>query len=242
MVAMAALELTPLEARVLGVLIEKEMTTPESYPLSLNALVAGCNQKSNRDPVLSVVEREVNDAILNLRVAGLIEFVQLIGQRVEKYRHRAGTALSLEPPELAVLAELLLRGPQQPGELRGRADRMQPFPALESLQPVLASLSAKGLAGRIERREGERTGRWAQLLTGTEVAVTSPPPVASAAGIAPSAPFSRSPEASLLPPPPAPAAPRPAAPPADVHAALAALDARVARLETMVSELLARST
>ena len=231
---MPALELNALEARVLGVLIEKEFTTPEGYPLSLNALVAGCNQKNNRDPVLSVVEREVNDAILNLRVAGLIEFVQLIGQRVEKYRHKAGVALHLEPPELAVLAELLLRGPQQPGELRTRAERMQPLTTLESLQSTLASLATKQLVARLEKREGERASRWAQLLAPTEglnLATSSPPPVASAAGLSTSAPLSR---------PPAPAAGMPPLQPAPHSVHPAGLEARVARLESQVADLRAR--
>src|SRR5678816_229168 len=151
LVAMPALELNALEARVLGVLVEKERTTPEGYPLSLNALVAGCNQKNNRDPVLNVGEREVNAAILNLRVAGLVEFVQLVGQRVEKYRHRAGATLHLEPAEVAVLAELLLRGDQQPGELRSRAERLRGPATLEALQTVLDSLAVKGLVTRLER-------------------------------------------------------------------------------------------
>ena len=93
-------QLDPIEARIIGSLIEKEATTPEQYPLSLNALVNGCNQKNNRDPLLSLSEREVNDAILKLRVAGLVEFVQLAGQRVEKYRHKTGSALHLEPAEV----------------------------------------------------------------------------------------------------------------------------------------------
>jgi uncharacterized protein YceH (UPF0502 family) len=217
---MPALELNALEARVLGVLVEKERTTPEGYPLSLNALVAGCNQKNNRDPVLNVGEREVNAAILNLRVAGLVEFVQLVGQRVEKYRHKAGAGLHLEPAEVAVLAELLLRGSQQPGELRGRAARMHPLPTLEELQAVLDALAAKGFVARLERRAGERTARWAQLLApeagltraeGPDVAATRPASVPAAA---------------------APAARPSAAPPAP-----GGLEARVARLEAEVAAL-----
>ena len=215
---MPALELNALEARVLGVLVEKERTTPEGYPLSLNALVSGCNQKNNRDPVLNVGEREVNAAILNLRVAGLVEFVQLVGQRVEKYRHKAGAALHLEPAEVAVLAELLLRGSQQPGELRGRAERMHPLPTLEALQGVLDSLAAKGLVARLERRAGERAARWVQLLAPEE---GQPPAAASAA--APSA---------------SPAAP--AVPPSRAPPATGGLEARVARLEVEVAELRAR--
>jgi len=171
---MTELQLEALEGRVLGVLIEKERTTPEGYPLSLNALVNGCNQKSNRDPPMSVGEREVNDTILKLRVAGLVEFVQLVGQRVEKYRHRAGAALHVEPAEAAVLAELLLRGAQQPGELRSRAERMHPLPTLEALAAVLDGLEAKGLVARLERQPGERAARWTQLLApGAQAAETA---------------------------------------------------------------------
>ncbi|HEX5009011.1 MAG TPA: YceH family protein [Planctomycetota bacterium] len=161
---MTDIQLEPLEARVLGVLIEKALTTPEQYPLSLNGLTAGCNQKNNRDPVLSVSEREVADAILRLRVAGLVEFVQLTGQRVEKYRHNADAHLQLQPAEVAVLAELLLRGPQQAGELRGRVERMHAMPDLQALQLVLDALAVKGLVVRLERRSGERASRYAQTL------------------------------------------------------------------------------
>jgi uncharacterized protein YceH (UPF0502 family) len=226
---MPALELNALEARVLGVLVEKERTTPEGYPLSLNALVAGCNQKSNRDPVLNVGEREVNAAILNLRIAGLVEFVQLVGQRVEKYKHKAGAGLHLEPAEVAVLAELLLRGSQQPGELRARVERMHPLPTLEALQAVLDAMAAKGLVVRLERRPGERTARWAQLLAPGDEAVAGPPPVV-AAGSATSAPLAQPPGAR----------PPPAATPSAPHAAPAGLEARVARLEAQVAELRAQ--
>ena len=231
---MTALELKPLEARVLGVLIEKELTTPEGYPLSLNAVISGCNQKSNRDPVMNVGEREVNEAILTLRVAGLIEFVQLVGQRVEKYKHRAGATLHLEPAEVAVLAELLLRGDQQPGELRSRAERLHGPATLEALHAVLDSLAAKGLAARLERRPGERTSRWGQLLA----------PGAGGAAEAPREPSReppREPPRELPPaePPRTETAPR-AAPAAAPAAPPAGLEARVARLEAEVAALKAR--
>src|SRR5262245_33314528 len=205
------IQLEPLEARVLGVLIEKELTTPEQYPLSLNALTAGCNQKNNRDPVLSTSEHEVSAVIPKLRVAGLVEFVQLTGQRVEKYRHKAGAHLHLEPAEVAVLAELLLRGPQQAGELRGRVERMHPMPDLAALQLVLDSMAGKGLVTRLERRTGERANRYAQTLAPTE-------------GAAPSAAAA-----------PAPAAATSVAEPA--ASAGGGLEARVAALEAEVAAL-----
>src|SRR5262245_48158472 len=208
---MTSLQLEPLEARVLGVLIEKELTTPEQYPLSLNALTSGCNQKNNRDPLLSVADAAVNDAILKLRVAGLVDFVQLTGQRVEKYRHKAGAALHLLPAEVAVLAELLLRGAQQPGELRGRVERLHPMPDLPALQAVLDAMVGKGLVVRHERVPGERANRYAQTLC---------PAQGGAATV--SAATER----------PAPAARAPA-----VAAAPVGLEARVAALEAEVAEL-----
>src|SRR6185312_14596512 len=123
--------LTPIESRVLGVLIEKATTTPEQYPLSLNALTNGANQKNNRDPVLSVSDDEVFDAVESLREKQLAVRVDQVGSRVHKYKHTAGEILRCSGAQLAVLAELLLRGPQTQGELRGRASRMHPIATLE---------------------------------------------------------------------------------------------------------------
>ena len=121
------IQLNPAESRVLGVLIEKATTTPEQYPLSLNALTSGCNQKNNRDPVLTMTEDETFDALESLRAKQLSVRVDMAGSRVHRYKHTAGEALHARAGELAVLAELLLRGPQTIGELRGRASRMQPM-------------------------------------------------------------------------------------------------------------------
>jgi uncharacterized protein len=136
--------LEPIERRVLGVLIEKAKTTPENYPLSLNSLRNGCNQKSNRAPLLQLEEEQVEDAIESLRKVGAVIVIQGDG-RVEKYRHRAYEWLGVEKVELAVMAELLLRGAQTIGELRGRAARMEPIKDLGQLRPVLDALEAKGL-------------------------------------------------------------------------------------------------
>jgi len=229
MPAMPHIQLEPIEARVLGVLIEKELTTPEQYPLSLNALVSGCNQKNNRDPLLALSEREVNDAILKLRVAGLVEFVQLAGQRVEKYRHKAGSALRLEPAEVAVLAELLLRGPQQPGELRTHAARMHALATLEDLERVLAAMAGKGMLKRYERRSGERVERWGQLLAREEAEwVKAAAPAAVAALPAASA--------AAAPVPARPASPGLEARVAALEAELAALRERVRSLSAHVGE------
>jgi uncharacterized protein YceH (UPF0502 family) len=136
--------LGPIERRVLGVLIEKAKTTPENYPLSLNALRAGCNQKSNRAPQMQLEEDAIEEALDNLREAGAVLLVQ--GEsRVDRFRHLAYEWLGVDKVELAVMAELLLRGAQSVGELRGRAARMEPIKDLGELLPILAALVAKRL-------------------------------------------------------------------------------------------------
>jgi len=137
----------PLEAiqrRVLGVLIEKAKTTPENYPLSLNALRGGCNQKSNRSPMMQLEESQIEESLEELRQLGAVAQVQG-GARVDRYRHLAYEWLGVEKVELAVMAELLLRGAQTVGELRGRAARMEPIKDLSGLTPILNSLQSKGL-------------------------------------------------------------------------------------------------
>jgi uncharacterized protein len=132
------------ERRVLGVLIEKAKTTPENYPLSLNAIRTGANQKNNRSPLTQYEEEHVEEALESLRKVGAISVIQGSG-RVDKYRHLAYEWLGVDKVELAVMAELLLRGAQTVGELRGRAARMEPIKDLGELRPVLDSLNAKGL-------------------------------------------------------------------------------------------------
>ncbi len=136
--------LESIERRALGVLVEKAKTTPEAYPLSLNALRTGCNQKNNRAPLMLLEESQVEEACEQLRKAGAISQVQG-SSRVDRYRHLAYEWLGVEKVELAVMAELLLRGAQTVGELRGRAARMEPIKDLGELQPTLDSLAAKGL-------------------------------------------------------------------------------------------------
>lgn len=136
--------LDALERRVLGVLVEKAKTTPDAYPLSLNALRTGCNQKSNRFPQMSLDEEQVERAADSLRQKGALTLVQG-DSRVERYRHRMYEWLGVEKAELAVVAELLLRGAQTVGELRGRAARMEPIAGLAELTPIVDALVAKGL-------------------------------------------------------------------------------------------------
>lgn len=161
---MPALELDALEARILGVLIEKEFTTPDQYPLSLNGLASGCNQKSNRDPVLELNDSEIRAGIERLRPKGLVGAAHGAGARVEKYRHQAGAVWQLTPVELAVIAELMLRGAQMPGELRGRADRMAKIETLEQLATVLENLRQKGFVRRLEPLPGARAPQWEQIV------------------------------------------------------------------------------
>jgi len=136
--------LGPIDRRVVGVLVEKAKTTPDTYPLSLNALSTGCNQKNNRDPVMLLTDDAVEESLARLRASGAVQEVQGSG-RVSRYRHHMYEWLCVEKVELAVMAELLLRGAQTEGELRGRAARMEPIPDVNALRPILDSLRQKGL-------------------------------------------------------------------------------------------------
>ncbi len=163
-------KLSPLEARVLGCLIEKEISTPDQYPLSLNALVNACNQKSNRDPVISLSEREVQSVVDILIGRKLVTNVAGFNARVARYQHRFCNTefgeLKFSPAELAVLDELLLRGPQTPGELRSRCARMFAFTEVSEVDAVLEQLATKGpFVQRLEREPGKRESRYAQLFT-----------------------------------------------------------------------------
>jgi uncharacterized protein len=134
--------LTLAEQRVLGVLIEKQKTTPDVYPMTLNGLVTGCNQKSNREPVLNMTVEDVEDAIGNLHQKGMV--VRVMSGRTDKWKHVLYELWNLERVELAILAELFLRGPQSEGELRGRVSRMDPVESLDALRGQLHSLSERG--------------------------------------------------------------------------------------------------
>ncbi len=132
------------ERRVLGVLVEKAKTTPDVYPLTLNSLITGCNQKSNRDPVLNLTDVEVEDALNALKKRGLAQQITG-GGRVDKYRHILYDAWHVDKAQLAILGELLLRGPQSEGDVRTRASRMEPIADLDELRPHLRALSQRGL-------------------------------------------------------------------------------------------------
>ncbi len=172
--------LSPNEARVMGALVEKEITTPDYYPMTLNALTAACNQKSNRDPVLSLSENDVVQAFDEARKKALARMVEAGASRVPKYRHRLAETLQLTLPQLAVLSELLLRGAQTLGELRSRAERMHPFSSLTEVEAVLAELSAAEhpataitgtpLVARLPRQIGQKEARYTHLLCGIPTA------------------------------------------------------------------------
>lgn len=156
------IRLEPNEARVLGVLVEKQLTTPDQYPLSLNATTNGANQKSNRDPVLSLEEEDVTAALDGLERKYL---VRRVFSRVERYQQTAKETLKLQFPELAIVAELLMRGPQMPGELRARVSRMSDIESIGQLMAYLANLIERGFIQRIGAAPGARTERYVQLLS-----------------------------------------------------------------------------
>jgi len=160
--------LTEVEARVLGSLVEKELTTPDYYPLSLNALVNACNQKSNRDPTMNLNEDAVSQALRSLEKEGLAGPADGMDNRVTKFEHRLQEAFNFDRREIAILCELLLRGPQTPGELRSRAERMHPFDDLGQVQSTLQRLSQREppLVKMLPRQPGTKEARYAHLLSG----------------------------------------------------------------------------
>ena len=160
------LQLTPDESRVLGVLVEKALTTPEQYPLSLNAVVNGANQKNNRDPVMSMAEGDAFEALEGLRAKGLVIRSDMAGSRVNKYRQQAADVLRVRTAELVILAELLLRGPQTVGELRGRASRMHPLESLDLVKNMLRAMTEREepLVRELPPAPGSRAERYVQLL------------------------------------------------------------------------------
>jgi uncharacterized protein YceH (UPF0502 family) len=192
-----------LERRVLGVLVEKQKTTPDAYPMSINGLVSGCNQKSNRDPVLNLDEDDVMDTLLRLLRRELVERAPPTG-RVERWRHLLYVALSVEKEEMAVLAELLLRGPQTEGELRTRASRMDPIDDLDMLRGLLRNLVQRNLvvyltpedrrgavlthgfyeAGELERLRAQFSGTGAAAPAVRPAPVAPPAPSAASAAVA----------------------------------------------------------
>ena len=176
------LNLTALEGRILGALVEKETSTPEYYPLTLNALVAACNQKNNREPEMRLTADEVLRGVSSLQYdKKLVATFSGVGSRVVKYTHRLTETLGVDAPELAILCELLLRGPQTPGELRGRASRLHPFTSPAEVKIALDALAARQpdpYVVELPRAAGCKENRFAHALgEASAEAVASEPPV-----------------------------------------------------------------
>jgi hypothetical protein len=171
--------LSLLETRVLGVLVEKERTVPDTYPLTLNALVSGCNQKNSRDPVINASDAEVQSALDHLKSLALA--MESSGGRVMRYAHNTGRVLHLPPQSVALLATLFLRGTQTVGELRINSERLHKFSDISSVEAFLRELAerpAGALVRELPRQPGSRENRWTHLLSGEpagEIAVTGPP-------------------------------------------------------------------
>jgi uncharacterized protein YceH (UPF0502 family) len=207
-----------VEIRVLGCLIEKQRTTPDAYPLSLNALRLACNQSTNRSPVVDYDEAAIKDALQHTYRRGWTRLASGHGSRAAKYRHLLDEALGLAPDELALLAVLMLRGPQTPGELKQRCERLHRFDDLADVEATLVGLIARGHVAQLLRQPGQKEERYAQLLGGADDAPASAPapaPVAAYADRAGGAPI---------------AAPDPSA------------EHRIAQLERDVAELRAQLT
>jgi uncharacterized protein YceH (UPF0502 family) len=210
---MATPALSLLEARVLGVLVEKQHTVPDSYPLTLNALVSGCNQKSSRDPVIEASEGEVQAALDRLKTLSLV--METSGGRVMRYSQNAGKVLGIPPQSVALLAVLCLRGPQTAGELRINADRLHRFGDILAVQAFLDELAERregALVRELPRAPGARETRWMHLLSGDAGARESAPAAATSADEV-------------------------AAAPALAEGEMASLRARIERLETELEAL-----
>ena len=224
------MELGPEEVRVTGCLVEKQLTTPQQYPLTLNALVTGCNQSSNRWPVTDYDERTVQSALDSLKAKGLVRFVHPShGRSVTRYKHVLDEALDLEPRQLALITALMLRGPQTPGELRARSERMAAFAHVDEVEEALEALATgdQPLVTRLPREPGRREIRYAHLLSGAHQAV--PEPAEDRQG--PSGPSERGGQ---------PAPPLNQEPPMDTAREISALREEVASLRRAVDHIVAR--
>ena len=171
-----------VEIRVLGCLIEKQRTTPDAYPLSLNSLRLACNQATNREPVVDYDEQTVVEALRRLALRGWTRLASGAGSRARKYRHVFDQALGLSPGETALLAVLMLRGPQTPGELKQRGQRLHDFADLAAVHDALERLVERGQVARHDRRPGQKEDRYEQLLGGTGTQSTAPAIAATAGG------------------------------------------------------------
>jgi uncharacterized protein YceH (UPF0502 family) len=174
------MEADSVEIRVVGCLLEKQRTTPDAYPLSLNALRLACNQATNRDPVVEYDESTVVEALRRTALRGWTRLASGAGSRARKYRHLLNEALDADDAELSLLAVLMLRGTQTPGELKQRADRLHAFGDLAAVHETLEKLVERGYVERLARRPGQKEERFAQLLGDAEPAPTERTPAGEA--------------------------------------------------------------
>jgi len=217
------MDLTAAEIRVLGCLLEKQRTTPDTYPLTLNALRSACNQSTNRDPVVAYDEATIRDAITRLNRRRWARLASGAGSRASKYRHLLDESLTRAPDELAVLCVLMLRGAQTPGELKQRTERLAPFADLAAVHTTLDRLIERDLVVELPRRPGQKEERYAHRLSDDEA--REPPAAFPDAPVTVPVPIVR-----------APGRPMPAAPAAQPRPELPLAD-RVARLEDEVAQL-----
>lgn len=175
------LQLSPVQVRILGCLIEKERATPDNYPLTMNALLAACNQTTNRYPVVTFTEAVVSNAIQNLRADNLLRIDFSRSNRAEKYRHVLDQVLDVDDAEISVLSVLMLRGPQTGAEVRSRTERLHPLPDQSAVDAVLARLAARSqpLVVRLAPMPGQKESRWAHLLAGDVSPEDLPPTTTS---------------------------------------------------------------
>jgi uncharacterized protein YceH (UPF0502 family) len=220
-------DLSASEIRVLGCLLEKQRTTPDTYPLSLNALRLACNQSTNRDPVTEYDEATIRDALHRLSRRRWARLASGAGSRAPKYRHLLDEALGLPEDELAVLCVLMLRGPQTPGELKQRTERLHPLADLGAVLEALERLIGRELAVRLQRRPGQKEERYEQLLGEDAPEAGAPAPAAPPAVAPAPVPVQRDGEPAATPVAPPPAAPAREPVP----------DPRVSRLEEEVAAL-----
>ncbi len=198
-----AIELDTLQQRIVGALIEKQLTVPDGYPLTINALVAACNQKSNRDPVMSVEDYDVEGAIRSLMDRDWVTRRESMGSRTMRYAHEAKTQLALEVEDLAILSELLCRGPQAPGALKTRCTRMHPFDSPAEVEDRLREMAARPVpyVKLLPRAPRERQARWCHLL-GKEAEASLPTSPSTSPHTPAPTPAPATPPASALAPPP----------------------------------------
>ena len=172
------MDVDAVEIRVLGCLIEKQRTTPDAYPLSLNALRLACNQATNRDPVVAYEEREIKAALDRMSNRSWTRFASGVSSRALKYRQLLDEALGLSEPEISLLGVLMLRGPQTVGELKQRSERLHRFGSIAEVAETLDGLTQRELVARVERRPGQKEERWQQLLGGDAEPAIATEPVA----------------------------------------------------------------